>query len=142
MRFLTLLLLLLTAFQFVACHSDNDEDEPGSIIDPVERPVWTVFTPDDASVNMTVYVHIPEALTVSDTDLIGAFIDDKCRAIGRNTDNNTFVLTVVGTSGEQSPIELIYYNANAQRIFTDSGHLRFMTDDVVGLEEPYELTIE
>lgn len=127
------MLLIVAA---TSCSSDDDNNPSDS------RPEWTVVTPDEASVNMVVYVQIPATETISDDDIVAAFINGECRAIGVPTTDRSFVLTIKGVADEHSPITLRYYNVKRRHIFTDAAHLRFMADDVIGDEVPYVFNVQ
>lgn len=134
-----LLYLLLTALLVVAvtsCSSDDDKNFKDT------RPEWTVVIPEEASVNMVVYVQVPTTETISDNDIMAAFVNGQCRAIGVPTTNRSFVITIKGTADEHSPITLRYYNAKRSRTFTDAGHMYFVADDVIGDEVPYVFNIQ
>lgn len=127
----------------VSCSSkDDDEQTKNNVQTQIdERPTWTVVVPAEASVNMMAWVQIPIDMVISDDDIIAAFVGNDCRAIGIKSSDRTFVLTIKGEADEHSPLTLKYYNAANRRIYTDGGHLYFVADKPVGLEEPYVLSV-
>lgn len=104
-----------------------------------DNPGWTaVKATGDYAYTMTVTFELPTVLKLEATadDMVAAFVGEECRGVA-NLSDGVFLMDVIGTGAETSPVIFRYWNAANHYMYEYLNTIPFTSDFIYGVvDEP------
>lgn len=105
-------------------------------------PNWKITPSNEYSVNMTAAVTLPNNLKpyMNSGDELAAFIGNDCRGVGAIIQDSIFLISIQGTTNEQSKVRFKYYSTKNKYLYETDGYLTFESNTSYGtIDKPMVL---